>query len=782
MDDSVSHTSNSDINDFQTKGFIFVNVTKGNNSYQGQHKIKNINHSHNNNLVPYIAIPYNVTLGHYGKGPISGFFYKVNGTWYKDSDGDGYHNRTIKKYSSPLPKSNWSTNKTHSSLDCNDKSKNVNPGHKEICGDDLDNDCDGKLDENCGPKCPKKTKYYMDQDGDGFGNSSLSTKSCKRPPNFAKKSQDCDDSNSSINPNTVWVKDCNGDGYKDKGTISKTQCRKPGSKWILKSNSKGISTAKSCIGISQFYWSDLSQNKITSVDSSKLPQVVNLVSNYTNKLGNNPSISMSLFENLSSKDKHLRTISSSKVRVNSKGINTVAMASFKLKPSFVSRLSAKNPQIYFKSAVKSGLFNSPVRNNSHDLKLTNTQGGGPSRKKCVASNFKSSHFSIVPGSCEINDYANYSVKGNKCTSEFRGDCDYKNLGVVGGVNQNGNINRLIYNNLKINGNAYSSNKNYTKLGNSNITVQYNKSVNGNQSNITLTFKHNFSESELNLRKISVDLLKDKLSGVSNNQIVNRSRVSILKRPDPYFHESLDIAQNLTSYYVFSDELNDSDELCINKKPEGPKDLSDSCSEKHEIIFNCSKSNKKYSCSYEKASIDSYVGPLNQSSILGQHIKSAKKPSPGKVSRGSSGGSSGGSGGSGGGSSGGSGGSGGFSSGSSLDRCTRSDWNCYPSNWSDLDCTNGSKKRNCVKDNSVLCSEGYVPNETKKCSVNTDFPNKSYVNEDLSPTNSKEGVKKSSTTFPWMASLAFIATIIVGLIVSIIYLNYEQKRVSTINSN
>ena len=47
--------------------------------------------------------------------------------------------------------------------DCNDKDPNIGPGKKEVCGDSIDNDCDGTVDDGCpGVDC-------KDGDGDGWG-------------------------------------------------------------------------------------------------------------------------------------------------------------------------------------------------------------------------------------------------------------------------------------------------------------------------------------------------------------------------------------------------------------------------------------------------------------------------------------------------------------------------------------------------------------------------------------------------------------------------------------
>lgn len=61
--------------------------------------------------------------------------------WYEDSDGDGYGNpqSTTDAVSQPVGYVSDNT-------DCDDANENINPGAAETCCDQLDNDCDGDID------------------------------------------------------------------------------------------------------------------------------------------------------------------------------------------------------------------------------------------------------------------------------------------------------------------------------------------------------------------------------------------------------------------------------------------------------------------------------------------------------------------------------------------------------------------------------------------------------------------------------------------------------------
>ncbi|MFH1463369.1 MAG: MopE-related protein [Pseudomonadota bacterium] len=66
----------------------------------------------------------------------------VLSTWYTDGDGDGYGDATSATTACTAPSGTVSDD-----TDCDDASMTTHPGAEEICGDGLDNDCDGLVDE-----------------------------------------------------------------------------------------------------------------------------------------------------------------------------------------------------------------------------------------------------------------------------------------------------------------------------------------------------------------------------------------------------------------------------------------------------------------------------------------------------------------------------------------------------------------------------------------------------------------------------------------------------------
>ncbi len=60
-----------------------------------------------------------------------------------------------------------------------------------------------------------ETIWYLDSDGDGFGNEEQTLLQCIHPLNYVLISGDCDDSDPSLNPEKIWYLDQDGDGYGD---------------------------------------------------------------------------------------------------------------------------------------------------------------------------------------------------------------------------------------------------------------------------------------------------------------------------------------------------------------------------------------------------------------------------------------------------------------------------------------------------------------------------------------------------------------------------------------
>ncbi|MSQ82710.1 MAG: hypothetical protein EXR77_07305, partial [Myxococcales bacterium] len=109
--------------------------------------------------------------------------------------------------------------------DCNDGDSKINPGKAELCGNGIDDNCNGSENDAGAVGC---SNFYADGDGDTFG-SAASKCLCVAAGSFIVTNKtDCDDSQASINPSAAEVcddVDNNCDGVPDNG------CDDDGDKW-----------------------------------------------------------------------------------------------------------------------------------------------------------------------------------------------------------------------------------------------------------------------------------------------------------------------------------------------------------------------------------------------------------------------------------------------------------------------------------------------------------------------------------------------------------------------
>ncbi|NQV90598.1 FG-GAP repeat protein [Candidatus Uhrbacteria bacterium] len=121
-------------------------------------------------------------------------------TWYADVDADGFGDADNILDTCVENPEGYVENST----DCDDGNTNVNPDAREICNDEIDNNCNGETDTDT-----VELTWYRDADSDGYGDASDSVSDCAPPAGYVELADDCDDTNMAVNPDASEV--CNND-------------------------------------------------------------------------------------------------------------------------------------------------------------------------------------------------------------------------------------------------------------------------------------------------------------------------------------------------------------------------------------------------------------------------------------------------------------------------------------------------------------------------------------------------------------------------------------------
>lgn len=160
-------------------------------------------------------------------------------TYFVDSDEDGYGDPLATASACAL-----TTGLAENDGDCDDADGDTYPGAPETC-DDEDDDCDGAIDDDP----VDGTTWYVDADGDDYGDPEASMIACEQPEEAVANGDDCDDASDQHYPGAPeqcdgvdddcdgvidddpvgvgsWYTDGDGDGFGDPSTAVES-CEQP---------------------------------------------------------------------------------------------------------------------------------------------------------------------------------------------------------------------------------------------------------------------------------------------------------------------------------------------------------------------------------------------------------------------------------------------------------------------------------------------------------------------------------------------------------------------------